>query len=66
MKYSPEKYYLEADCLSRNPVVESNENMENQVKIDNLIKLEGLKKSRKERICSKEEKQTDCERKCLL
>ncbi|CAK1600487.1 unnamed protein product [Parnassius mnemosyne] len=36
------KENLEADCLSRNPVLESNENTDERLKIVNLIKLEDI------------------------
>lgn len=36
------RYNLEADCLSRNPVLEPNENQEEQLKV-NLIKLKDIK-----------------------
>ncbi|CAK1581637.1 unnamed protein product [Parnassius mnemosyne] len=42
IKYNPGKENMEADCLSRNPVLESNENTDEQLKIVNLIKLEDI------------------------
>ncbi|CAH2210576.1 jg26676, partial [Pararge aegeria aegeria] len=41
------KQNLEADCLSRNPVLESNENTDEQLKVVNLIKLEDIIKDQK-------------------
>lgn len=42
IKYSPGKDSLEADCLSRNPVLEAYENEDEQLKIVNLIKLDNI------------------------
>lgn len=44
IKYNPEKTNQEADCLSRNPVLEAYENEDDVLRIVNLIKLEDIKK----------------------
>lgn len=44
VKYSPGKYNTEADCLSRNPVLEPHENQEEQLKVVNTITLEDILK----------------------
>lgn len=42
IKYSPGKYNLEADYLSRNPVLDPDENEDEQLKIVNFIKLKEI------------------------
>lgn len=42
--YSPGKYNTEADCLSRNPVLEPNNDEDEHIKIVNLIKLNDILK----------------------
>lgn len=43
IKYNPGKNNTEADCLSRNPVLEPNENEEDSLKAVNIIDLQDIK-----------------------
>ncbi|KAK7871567.1 hypothetical protein R5R35_010364 [Gryllus longicercus] len=43
VKYNPGKLNQEADCLSRNPVLEPDENSDDILKIVNLVNLEEIK-----------------------
>lgn len=46
--YRPGKDNLEADCLSRNPVLESQEDEDDKLKIVNLIKMKDILEDQKE------------------
>lgn len=42
IKYRPEKHNTEADCLSRNPVLEENENEDDQFQTANTISIQEI------------------------
>lgn len=56
VKYNPGKLNKEADCLSRNPVLEEFENKEDNLKTVNLIKLEDIKSDQAQNQQIKEKK----------
>ena len=56
IKYNPGKSNQEADCLSRNPVLEPNDNTDDILEVVNLISLEDIKKDQNENMDLKEKK----------
>lgn len=56
VKYNPGKTNKEADCLSRNPVFEEFENMDDNLKTVNIIKLEDIKNDQAQNQKIKEKK----------
>ena len=46
--YSPGKHNIEADALSRNPILESFENEEDVLKVANIIKKQDIIQDQKE------------------
>lgn len=42
LEYNPGKYNLEADCLSRNPVLDPEDNQEEMLRTVNMISFEDI------------------------
>lgn len=56
IKYNPGKTNTEADCLSRNPVFEANENYEDDLKTVNFVTMKEIKADQEHNMQLREEK----------